>query len=150
MQFGSTPDISWFRTFGCSSVVHQGHNLIEHGKLEQLSEHGMCVGLGLMFGRRCWLVYSARTNHVYTSLSCTSDKTLFPAKAIDQRVYGYYDNQPVHEFRADMHAAKLNSTLASDLPNLSSVPAPVWTSDDICVNEDALNSKLSGNMSGAQ
>eukprot|EP00961_Rhodomonas_salina_P122447 1649253-Rhodomonas_salina.1 len=48
-----------------------------------------------------------------------------------------------------MHAAKLNSTLASDLPNLSSVPAPVWTSVDICVNEDALNSKLSSNMFGA-
>eukprot|EP00961_Rhodomonas_salina_P104939 1413145-Rhodomonas_salina.1 len=67
--------------------------------------------MGLMHGRKAWLVYSARTNRVYSSTSCTFDETLFPAKAADQRLYGYYDNQPVEQFRADLFETELGSTL---------------------------------------
>eukprot|EP00961_Rhodomonas_salina_P170376 2296845-Rhodomonas_salina.1 len=84
MHFGSAPDISWFCTFGCSTVVWQGADLVEHGKIAQRDESGVFVGLGLMHGRKSWLVYSARTNRVYSSTSATFDETLFPAKHVDQ------------------------------------------------------------------
>eukprot|EP00961_Rhodomonas_salina_P259576 3507438-Rhodomonas_salina.1 len=32
LQTGRIPDVSWSRCFGCSAVVHQGKNLIEHCK----------------------------------------------------------------------------------------------------------------------
>eukprot|EP00961_Rhodomonas_salina_P139436 1876306-Rhodomonas_salina.1 len=91
----------------------------------------------------------AFAHRVYSSQSCTFDETLFPARQIDQRVYGYYDNQPVHEFRADLHAAKLNSTLVSDLPNLSPIPDPVWVADNVCVDEASMNLTLSCDMFAA-
>eukprot|EP00961_Rhodomonas_salina_P252613 3414580-Rhodomonas_salina.1 len=47
-----------------------------------------------------------------------------------------------------MHAAKLNSTLAGDLPNLSATTEKLWTADDVCHYIDALNSTLSGDMNG--
>eukprot|EP00961_Rhodomonas_salina_P013873 185693-Rhodomonas_salina.1 len=86
-----------------------------------------------MHGSKAWLVYSARTNCVYAATSITFDETLFPAK-----------------FRADMHKNNLNSTIVSDLPNLSSTATPVWTADDVLVDENAIHhdSGLSCNMSG--
>eukprot|EP00961_Rhodomonas_salina_P179355 2420035-Rhodomonas_salina.1 len=36
----------------------------------------------------------------------------------------------------------------SDLPNLSSTATPVWTADDVLVDENAIHSGLSSNMSG--
>eukprot|EP00961_Rhodomonas_salina_P264665 3577251-Rhodomonas_salina.1 len=101
LQFGSAPDITWFSTFGCSTVVHQGQDLVEHGKLALSSESGFFVGLGLMHCRKAWLVYSARTNSVYSSTNCTFDKTLFQVKKVDQRVYCYYDNQQINQFRTE-------------------------------------------------
>eukprot|EP00961_Rhodomonas_salina_P139536 1877969-Rhodomonas_salina.1 len=105
LQFNCVPDISWFRTFGCSAVVWQGRDLVDHGKLAPRGESGVFVGLGLMHGSKAWLVYSARTNSVYAATRVTFNETLFPAKAINQRIYGYYNNAPVrvNQFRADMH-----------------------------------------------
>eukprot|EP00961_Rhodomonas_salina_P040719 547142-Rhodomonas_salina.1 len=40
LQFGRAPDVSWFRTFGCSTVVHQGKNLVEHHKIAPRGESG--------------------------------------------------------------------------------------------------------------
>eukprot|EP00961_Rhodomonas_salina_P061935 831565-Rhodomonas_salina.1 len=56
---------------------------------------------------------------------------LFPAKPTGQRFYGYYDNQPVNQFRADLFGTELNATLASQPPNLSSTPTPLWTASDV-------------------
>eukprot|EP00961_Rhodomonas_salina_P056637 760748-Rhodomonas_salina.1 len=148
LQFNHVPDISWFQTFGCSAVVWQGCDLVDHGKLAPQSESGVFVGLGLMHCCKAWLVYSARTNRVYDATSVTFDETLFQAKAINQRIYCYYYNAPVNQFRADMHEHNLNSTIVSDLPNLSSTATPVWTADDVLVDENAIHSGLSGNMSG--
>eukprot|EP00961_Rhodomonas_salina_P216503 2924438-Rhodomonas_salina.1 len=50
-------------------------------------ESGVCVGNGLMLGRKCFLIYSARTNVVYASTDCTFDEMLFPARATDQHMY---------------------------------------------------------------
>eukprot|EP00961_Rhodomonas_salina_P204209 2755495-Rhodomonas_salina.1 len=85
-----------------------------------------------MHGRKSWLIYSARTNHFYSSTSATFDETLFPAKHINQRIFSYYDTASVSQFHADMHAAKLNSTLAGDLPNLLATTEKLWTANDVC------------------
>eukprot|EP00961_Rhodomonas_salina_P168476 2270908-Rhodomonas_salina.1 len=131
-------------------VVHQGKDLVEHGKLALCCKSGVFVGLGLMHCRKSWLVYSGRTNRVYSSTNCMFDETLFPAKKVDQRVYGYrdYDNQPINQFSTDMHEVKLNSTLVSDFPNLSMTATPLWTADDVCVEPDAMQSALSRDMLG--
>eukprot|EP00961_Rhodomonas_salina_P269249 3638063-Rhodomonas_salina.1 len=115
-QTGHMPDVSWFRAFGCAAVVFLGKDLVEHGKLAPRGESGVFVGLGLMHGRKAWLVHLARTNRVYVSTNTTFDETLFPAKSVDQRFYSYYDNVPVEQFRTEMFERQLNSTLASDLP----------------------------------
>eukprot|EP00961_Rhodomonas_salina_P078143 1049734-Rhodomonas_salina.1 len=36
-------------------------------------EHSVFVGLGLMYCSKSWLIYSARTNRVYSSTNCTFD-----------------------------------------------------------------------------
>eukprot|EP00961_Rhodomonas_salina_P020700 278357-Rhodomonas_salina.1 len=159
LQTGRIPDVSWFRCFGCSAVVHQGKNLIEHGKAAPHCESGVCVGNGLMLCHKCFFIYSALTNAVYASTDCTFDEMLFPARATDQCMYCYYDKQPMEQFRADLHAQQLTSTLltdlplieisvslTNDLPNLSSVQQPVWNTDDLCINDDVLNLALSSNM----
>eukprot|EP00961_Rhodomonas_salina_P047354 636225-Rhodomonas_salina.1 len=132
---GRQPDVSWFRAFGCSSVVYQGKELVEHHKLAPRGESGVFVGLGLMMGRKAWLIYSSRLNTIYASTNCTFDETLFPARATDQRVFGYYDAGSIDTFRADMHDKQLNSTLQSDFPQFeATVPAdstPEWVPDHI-------------------
>ena len=45
---GRLPDLSWFRSFWCSTVVHQGKDLVEHHKLVLRGDSGVFVGLGLM------------------------------------------------------------------------------------------------------
>eukprot|EP00961_Rhodomonas_salina_P188247 2540469-Rhodomonas_salina.1 len=104
LKTGRMPDISWLRVWGCSAVVHRGKELVDHSKAAPLGESGVCVGLGLVHGRKSWLVYSASTNTVYSSTDCTFDEAFFPAREHDQRWYCYYDNIPTEEFRADMHA----------------------------------------------
>eukprot|EP00961_Rhodomonas_salina_P115939 1560233-Rhodomonas_salina.1 len=54
------------------------------------------MGLGLMHCSKAWLVYSACTNSMYagTSVTFNETRTLFPAKAINQLIYGYYYNAP--------------------------------------------------------
>eukprot|EP00961_Rhodomonas_salina_P283173 3826826-Rhodomonas_salina.1 len=111
---GKQPDVSWFRTYGCSSVVYQGKELVEHHKLVPRGESGVFGGLGLMMGSKAWLIYSSRLNTIYASTNCTFDETLFPARATDQQVFGYYYAGSIDTFRADMHDKQLNSTLQSD------------------------------------
>eukprot|EP00961_Rhodomonas_salina_P235771 3186456-Rhodomonas_salina.1 len=48
-----------------------------------------------------------------------------------------------------MFKHQLNSTLASDLPHLSTTSEPHWTVQDVCYNNDALNSSLSGDVTGS-
>jgi transposase InsO family protein len=50
LQFGRQPDVSWFRPFGCSSVVFRGKDVVEHHKIVPRGEHCVSVGLGLMHG----------------------------------------------------------------------------------------------------
>eukprot|EP00961_Rhodomonas_salina_P242068 3270269-Rhodomonas_salina.1 len=65
----------------------------------------------------------------------------------------------MQQFRADLHAQQLNSTLptdlpaikisaslTNDLPNLSSIQQLVWNADDLCINDDVLNLALSCDM----
>eukprot|EP00961_Rhodomonas_salina_P157140 2115565-Rhodomonas_salina.1 len=55
VHHGSTPDVSWFHTFGCSCNVFRGRNLVNHHKLAPRGERGVFVGLGMSHGRKCWL-----------------------------------------------------------------------------------------------
>ena len=125
LQFGQPPDVSWLRPFGCEATVFRGADLVDHHKLAPRGEQGVCVGIGLMHGRKAWLVYSARTNRVYASTSVTFDETLFPARFADQRVYGYYDSHSVERFRADLHHTHLSSV---QLPSVHD--HPVWIPAD--------------------
>eukprot|EP00961_Rhodomonas_salina_P259575 3507430-Rhodomonas_salina.7 len=107
-----------------------------------------CLLATVKHGHKSWLIYSASTNCIYSSTSCTFDETLFPAKLVDQSVFGYYNTASVTQFSTDMHKQHLNSTLAADLPNLSSVSIKLWPADDVCIDADALNSILSEGMTG--
>ena len=120
LQTGHLPDISWFRPFGCSAVVHQGKDLVEHHKLAPRGESSVFVGLGLMHSKKAWLVYSALLHHVFASTNATFDDTLFPSKETDQLYYGYYNAQPMETFRADLHSKNLSSTLCSDVDQMFS------------------------------
>ena len=98
---GIIPDVSWFRAFGCRAVIFQGRDLVEHHKLAPRGEAGVFIGLGMSHGRRCWLIWSPRLNRVFATRNATFDDTLFPLRLHDQRAFGYYDNQPVTQMRAD-------------------------------------------------
>jgi len=94
------PDMSLFRTFGCSMVVFCGKDLLEHGKLAPRGEKGVCVDIRTHFGRRAFICYSARAYRVYASVDCKFDTTLFqvPFRVADQRQRGFYDQEPLSMF----------------------------------------------------
>ena len=49
------------------------------------------------FGRRAYLGFCADDNRVYASIDCQFDETFFPYRTHDQRVHGYYDQEPETE-----------------------------------------------------
>ena len=136
IQTGRLPDLSWFRPFGCQAIVHLGKDLAEHHKAAPRGESGVYVGIGLLSGCKAWLVYSACLHKIYATCNATFDDTLFPSRATDQRVYGYFDNEPVHTFRADLHDKALGSTL---LPASIDSPSPVWVPTDAAERDDILS-----------
>eukprot|EP00961_Rhodomonas_salina_P287279 3881756-Rhodomonas_salina.1 len=90
VHHGTRPDVSWFCSFGCSSTVFRGRDLVNHHKLAPRGEQGVfqVVGLGMSHGCKCWLVYSLCLNTIFVSRNVTFNDTLYPMKDRDQRVYG--------------------------------------------------------------
>ena len=54
---GRTPDISWFKPFGCLATVFQGTNHVKHHKISPRCEPGVFIGLGTAHGSKAWIVY---------------------------------------------------------------------------------------------
>ena len=104
---GVHPDLSFFRPFGCTMVVHQGKDLVEHHKLAPRGEKCVYLGCGMAFGRRAFIAYSPRLNRIFCTIHAQFDETHFPFRPCDQRVRGYLDND-----------AQLESlSLFHDMPN---------------------------------
>eukprot|EP00961_Rhodomonas_salina_P024877 335118-Rhodomonas_salina.1 len=134
LQHKREPDISWFRPFGCSATTYRGQDVLEHHKIAPRGEKCVYVGVGLHQGRKATLTFSPRLNRVYATTQVTFDETLFPARAHDQRIYGFYDDELVKEMRADLVSHQFNTTSQW---TTSSIPDPVWTPADITPNPDA-------------
>ena len=83
---GITPDVSWFRAFGCAATVFRGSDMVDHHKLAPSGEQGVFVGLGMSQGRKSWLVWCPRLNCIFSTSNVTFDDTFFPMKTLDQRV----------------------------------------------------------------
>jgi hypothetical protein len=89
---GVHPDLSFFRPFGCTMVVHQGKDLVQHHKLAPRGEKCVYLGCGFTYGRRAYIAYSPRLNRIFCTIHADFDETHFPYRTVDQRVYGYLDN----------------------------------------------------------
>ena len=87
-RYGKQPDISFFRAFGCTVVVHWGRDLVEHTKLAPRGELCVYVGIGKSHGRHAIIAYSPRTSRVYATFDARFDETYFPFSTTNQRVYG--------------------------------------------------------------
>ena len=67
-RYHKRPDLSFFRAFGCATVVHRGRDLVEHTELAPRGELGMYLGVGTSHGRRAFIVYSPQTSRGYMPL----------------------------------------------------------------------------------
>ena len=94
-QKGVHPDLGFFRPFGCTMIVHQGKDLVEHHKLAPRGEKCVYLGCGMAHGRRAFIAYSPRTNRVYATIHAEFDETHFPFRTVDQRVRGYLDDDAI-------------------------------------------------------
>ena len=56
-RYYKQPDISFFRAFGCATVVHRGRDLLEHTKLKPRGELGVYFGVCNSHSRRAFIVY---------------------------------------------------------------------------------------------
>mmetsp|Transcript_62060 Transcript_62060/g.128459 ORF Transcript_62060/g.128459 Transcript_62060/m.128459 type:complete len:405 (-) Transcript_62060:2033-3247(-) len=126
-----TPDVSWFRPYGCKATVFRGRDLVEHHKLAPRGESGIFIGLGMAHGRRGWLIYCPRLARIFFTREATFDETLFPLKPQDQRVYGIYDNRAVNQLRADAFGTDTDAdtSVASDVFRMPMPAEP--TSDTV-------------------
>ena len=122
------PFVSWVQPFGCKCVAYRGNDILEHHKLAPRGEKCVHVGLGLLHGRKAWLTFSPRLNRIFATTQVTFDETFMPARPHDQRIYGYYDQELMHELRADMVAHQFDT---SSQWSSAAIPDPQWTADDI-------------------
>lgn len=125
IHHNKTPDVSWFRPWGCRCTLFRGRDLVEHGKLAPRGEQGVLLGLSLSHGRKCWVVYCPRLNRIFVSRNVTFDETLFPMRQNDQRVYGIYDNQAVQEMRADAYGTINPVSITDDVLTMPCPKDPV-------------------------
>ena len=94
VEMGTTPDVSWFRPFGCRVTVFRGRDNVDHHKLAPRGEPCVYVGLGFHRGQKGWLCWSPQTQRVYCTRHCVFDETFMPMRTSDQRILGYYDTTP--------------------------------------------------------
>ena len=105
-----TPDVSFFRPFGCHATLFRGRDMVEHHKLAPRGASGVFVGLGSAHGRKAWLTWIPSLGKIYASRNVDFDETLFPMRSRDQRVFGHYDNQAVTHLRAEAFGEQLRDT----------------------------------------
>ena len=115
MHTNQTPDVSWFRPFGCQATLFRGRDIVEHHKLAPRGVTGIHVGLGASHGRKCWLVWVPSLGRIYASRNVAFDETLFPMKKHDQRVFGLYDNESVDRMRAEAYNEQLDYVPLQDI-----------------------------------
>eukprot|EP00961_Rhodomonas_salina_P303138 3941115-Rhodomonas_salina.1 len=130
VHHGSTPDVSWFRSFGCSCTVFRGRDLVNHHKLAPHGELGVFVCLGMSHEHKCWLVYCPLLNRIFAYRNVTFNDTLYQLKESDQHVYGYYDSAAITQMRADAYCFRIHDTSLDDILQMPLSIEPVTTNVD--------------------
>lgn len=105
---GKTPDISWFQPFGCSAMVFQGVDHINHYKISACSKPGVFICLGTLHGSKAWMIYCPQVNRIFSSQNVKFDETFFQLHQLDQHIYGKYNYAVVKEMRASKFAKTLD------------------------------------------
>ena len=123
------PDLTFFRPFGCTMIVHRGRDLVEHSKLAPRGEKCIYLGVGTTHGRRAFIGYRARLNRVYAESYATVDakfdETHLPMRTTNQSVYGRH-----HQAHVDLD----HLSLYHDTPRLSLI---VWSNPPSSVSAKA-------------
>jgi hypothetical protein len=121
-QYGTLPDVSWFRPFGCRVTVFRGRDEVAHHKLAPRGEACVYVGLGFYSGHKGWLCYSPRLKRLFCTRHCRFDETFMPMRTHDQRILGFYDSTPRRQMLADQFGNPDNASAAQD--ELDELPLP--------------------------
>ena len=130
-RYHKQPDLSFFRAFGCATVVHRGRDLVEHTKLAPRGELGVYLGVGTSHGRRAFIIYSPRTSRVYATIDARFDETYFPFRTTNQRVYGQDYTPSIQLEQLSLYHDMPNPTVASIVERLQSTAVPCSTAWDI-------------------
>jgi len=130
-RYHKQPDLSFFRAFGCATVVHRGLDLLEHTKLTPRGELGVYLGVGTSHSRRAFIVYSPRTSGVYATVDARFDETYFPFRITNQRLYGQDYSPSIQLEQLSLYHDMLNPTVASIVKRLQSTAVPCSTAWDI-------------------
>ena len=122
VQYGTLPDVSWFRPFGCRVTVFRGRDEVSHHKLAPRGEACVYVGLGFYSGHKGWLCWSPRLKRLFCTRHCRFDKTFMPMRTHDQRILGFYDTTPRSQMLADQYG---DPAVASGIHDeLNDLPLP--------------------------
>ena len=119
---GTTPDVSWFRPFGCRATVYIGDhkNQLSHHKLAARGEPCIYLGLGFYHGMKGWVCWNPENDKYYSTRNVVFNETFMPLRPYDQRILGHYDSAPrvrlSRAVYADQAAAENNAADIDDLP----------------------------------
>jgi len=130
-RYHKQPDLSFFRAFGCATVVHRGRDLVEHTKLAPRGELSVYLSVGTSHGRRAFMVYSPWTSRVYATVDARFDETYFPFRTTNQRAYDQDYSPSIQLEQLSLYHDMPNPTVASIVERLQSTDDPCGTAWDI-------------------
>ena len=148
VRYQRHPDLTFFRPFGCTMIVHRGRDLVEHSKLAPRGEKCIYLGVGTTHGRRAFIGYSARLNRVYATVEAKFDETHFPMRTTNQRVYGRHHQAHVDIDQLSLYHDMPNPTVAEIVERLNSTNVPHnthWTLNDLLQLPAHFEASVTGN-----
>ena len=119
---GTTPDVSWFRPFGCRATVYIGDHKQQliHRKLTARGEPCIYLGLGFYHGMKGWICWNPENDKTYCTRNVVFDETFMPLRPFDQRILGHYDSAPRTRMARAVYdndaAAEDNAAAIDNLP----------------------------------
>ena len=131
-RYHKQPNLSFFRAFGCATVVLRGRDLVEHTKFAPRGELGVYLSVWCTsHGRRAFIVYSPLTSRVYANVDAQFEETYFAFRTSNQRVYSQSYTPCIQLERLSLYHDIPYPTVASIVERLQSSAVPYTTAWDL-------------------
>ncbi len=130
-EFGTKPDVSLFRVFGCRATVYVGDRPgLAHPKAAPRGVAAINLGLCTSRGYKGWICLNPVSMTLHCLRNVLSDETFMPARTHDQRILSHFDTTPRLKMAEHLHGSIADAEDAQ----FRTLEVP-W--NDLIVNMDA-------------